>query len=92
MKPVKLSCGATIRDYHGYHQTLEAYEVPDRKNGGYKAVKRWVFYITGFIGEPEEDGFCHILKFDNSEDLIPIDRNNNITVCGKKFSPLHWNH
>ncbi len=83
----------TTRDFHGYYQVQELYEVPD-KTGGFKSQKRWMFCIVGFGSLKELTGCCEvrILKWDGTNEIIDMDKKDRITINGKKYGRRHWNH
>lgn len=54
--------------------------------------KPWRFIVTGFDGTTDTDGICSVLLADGGEKNIPIDSNNFITIRGKKYSRMEWDH
>lgn len=68
------------RSWFGFRQYQDGPERP------------WHFIVTGFDGTTETDGMCSVLLADGGEKDVPIDGANFITIRGKKFSPLEWDH
>lgn len=69
------------RDFHGYAQYREDEYSP------------WQFYVCGFDSTCSgEAGRCAILKNDGTEEDVPIDAEDQITVRGKKYDRRYWNH
>lgn len=69
------------RNFRGYAQYREDEFSP------------WQFYVCGFDSTfSGENGRCSILKYDGTEEDVPIDAADRITVKGKKYDRRNWNH
>ena len=64
------------RDFHGYEQHREV---------TITRASRWAFYLPG-VGKND----CSVLMSDGSFERVPMDKENRITVLGKKYSSRHW--
>lgn len=75
-------CGVLLkRDFKGFYQSRE------------DEFSLWVFCVTAFDASfSGESGTCMVLRFDGSEQRVPIDELDRITVAGKKYGRRHWNH
>ncbi len=71
------------REFHGYWQYLETFEFGSNEN------YCWRFYICGFNSDNSK---CHILKWDQTEEIIPIDEHSRILVNSKRYHRRYWNH
>lgn len=69
-----------VRSWFGHKQYQDGKDQP------------WRFIVTGFDGTTETDGTCTVLLADGEEKDVPIDANNFITIRGKKYGPLEWDH
>lgn len=70
-----------VRSHHGYHQAREG------------VASAWRFYVTGFDASScGTAGTCSVLRFDGSEESVPIDEADRILVAGKWYGRSHWNH
>jgi hypothetical protein len=78
----------SVRDFHGFRQHIEEFTVLS-KDGSYRTIRRWMFYIVGF-GLSDET--ANMLKSDGSRERVPIDDKGRITILGKKYSRKYWNH
>lgn len=69
------------RDFHGYFQS--------RENHG-----NWKFCICSFDSTVSgEDGMCWVLCADKeTQDMVPINAEDEITIDGKKYSREFWEH
>ncbi len=85
---MKVNSNKHLRNYKGYLQILEDFEVQD-KNGNFKNIKRWVFYVTGF---DKESNYCYVLKFNGTKNRIFIDNHDCILIDGRKYTRKFWNH
>jgi len=52
----------------------------------------WKFAVAGFDNTyTGQDGFCNVLHIEG-EKRIPIDKDDRITIDGKKYTRRHWEH
>lgn len=80
--PVEVRVGQfpITRSWFGFFQSQDA------------PGKPWRFNVTGFDGTTDTDGICSVRLVDGSEKDVPIDGENFITIRGKKYGPLEWDH
>ncbi len=71
--------GVQQRNYHGFYQ----YRETNKDN--------WMFVIYAF-----GDTDCSVYKVESEDDLclaiVPLDPNNRISICGRKYGREHWHH
>jgi len=70
------------RDFNGYYQSREVV-----KDGDRTIHHQWRFYICSFAKDT-----ASILRFDKTQEAVPIDAANRILVGGRWFSARHWDH
>lgn len=70
-----------VRNFHGFHQSRES------ESG------QWLFYVSGYGRIVDGDHVeCSLLCIDGSLFTVPLDKQDRITVLGKKYGRDSWNH
>ena len=83
LKPgeIRQVAGYELRNVHGYRQSREG------------SRGRWRFHVSGFDSSSSgEAGFCSVVLATGGVDTVPIDAQNRITICGRKYGPANWLH
>lgn len=76
------------RDFHGFRQTRRVSVVNGKRKYGF-----WKFHVTGFDGTSSgSNGYCTVLMSDESISRVPITKDDELVIYGRKFSRLHWEH
>lgn len=53
----------------------------------------WKFQITGFDSTVSgQDGYCNVLKSDNTKQRVRIDKKDRILINGRWYGRDHWAH
>ena len=75
------------RDFHGFRQHKEIYDQPTQG----RRSSNWEFQVKGFnaFGDSTK---CNVLTTDGGFQTVPIDAQDRITICGKKYGRNYWNH